>query len=588
MVSSVNIQVADLDFDSVKNNLKNYLSGQSQFQDYDFEGAGVNIILDILAYNTVYNGFYCNMAANEAHLDTAQVRNNIVSRAKELGYTPKSVTASHASLTLTFATPPGNPAFITIPAGTVFVGGAGGTAYTFTTQQQYFATASNNYVVDVDVIEGSLYNYQWTVDTTNLDQEFVLPNANVDTTTLNVSVQQSSTSSSIIVFSEAGDISNMNGSSRVYYLQEADDTLFELVFGDGILGQALVNGNIVKVNYIVSHGSAANAIKVFSLSGTIGGLIPAITVALASYGGSDIESTDSIKFTAPKHFEAQDRCVTAPDYQTLLPQKYPFIQAIKVWGGEDSVPPEYGKVFMSIKPSQGLILSNTAKATITNSILKSLNVVSVIPQHVDPNFTYIQAAITVYYDPRLTSLNGDDIKTLVYATINNFGAQQINTFDKALLYTKLTRLIDASEPSITNNLTNISLFNLVDVTTNLAVTYTSDFNNAVQPGSLTSTGFQYSTTAQDSSTFFMEDDGAGNILAYKFVSTSKIYAQTGPVGTIDYTTGHIVLNSLNVTSAVNNQIQINVLPVINDIIPVRNQIILLTTDNVTINVVANP
>lgn len=584
MTTSQKIQVTDLDFDTVKTNLKQFLSGQSQFQDFDFEGSGINILLDVMAYNTLYNGFYANMAANEMYLDTAQVRNSVVSHAKAVGYCPKSKTSSRADLHLVFA-PNDNPTRITIPAGTKFTAGNGNSVYTFQTLQPYYADETADYEVDVQVVEGKTYAYQFTVNLSDPEQRFIIPNANIDTSTLSVSVQQSPTNTTTYVYTRADDVTNLSPTSLVYYLQEAEDGKFELVFGDGVLGTALVDNNVINISYILTNGELANKLKNFSLVGTISGYTPTITIATSSYGGSDNESIDAIKFTAPKHYEAQNRYVTAQDYETLLPQKYPYIEQLKVWGGQDNVPPIYGKVFISIKPAQGLILSESAKQVIQKDILAKQNIVAIIPEIIDPSYTYLTANVTVHFDERQTNVSAATIEQRVRDAIQTFANTTISKYGKQLKYSQLVRAIDQADPSIVNNLTDIRFYNVLDLALNVNTKYIYNFNNAIVPSTINSEAFTYTNTANDTSTFYAEDDGNGILLAYKLVSNVKVYAQTGPIGVVNYTTGTVEFTSITFNSPSSATLRVNATPVKYDVEAVRNQILLLDDDNVTVTVI---
>ena len=381
--------VSDFDFDLVKNNLKNFLQGQSQFQDYDFEGSSLAILLDILSYNTHYMAYLANMATNELYLDSADIRNNIVSLAKMIGYTPSSPRAPKSSIDITINN--GTGTSVTMNKGTVFTTNVNDVSYQYVTNSDITTTPVDGVYKfsDVTICEGSLVTFKYTVDSTDVDQKFILPNVNVDTSSLLVKIQNSSTDTTTSTYSLAGGYNNVDANSKVYFIQESQDEKFEVYFGDGVNGKAVADGNIVILEYIVTNKTVSNSASSFSLSGNIGGFSNVtITTVSNSQGGSESETNESIKHNAPLQYAAQDRAVTTTDYETLVQSIYPNALSVSAWGGEDDETPRYGIVKIGIKAASGSTLTETTKQSIINS-LKPYNVASVSPQIVDPETTSV-------------------------------------------------------------------------------------------------------------------------------------------------------------------------------------------------------
>ena len=546
------LTISSLDFDNIKANLKSFLSAQSEFTDYDFEGAGLSVLLDLLAYNTHYTGFYQHMVANELFMDTATLRSSVISRAKLLAYTPRSVVSAKAILDITI-TPNNSPASIVLERNTRFGATIDGTTYTFITDQAHMATPVNGAYTfaGVTIFEGIPYRYQITVDSTITNQRFVIPNAGVDTSTLNVRVQTSSSNIAQEVFQVADDINLINDQSNVYYLQETEDGLYELQFGDGILGRKLTDGNIVVIDYLLASGPAANGATGFYPLTPVGGYAAnfiTIKTVTAAFGGSDRETIDEVKFSAPKSFEAQNRAVTIQDYKTLVVRDYPIIESIAVWGGEDHVPPAYGKVFISLKPADGYVITNSAKQLVINDILKKRNMVSVIPQILDPEYTFILASCKVYYDPAVTTKTAGDIANLSSQAISNYGITDLSRFDKLLKYSRLVNAVDSADTAIVNNLIAIKMQKRFVPQLSVPLNYSFLFNNAIQPSTLFSSWVVIAQDPkiayQDGDIHRVKDDGLGNLVITKLTkgASAEAVVKTN-VGTINYTTGDVEILS---------------------------------------------
>ena len=591
--------VSDYDFDAIKLNLKSFLQGQTQFQDYDFEGSSLNILLDVLSYNTHYLAYLANMATNEVYLDSADIRNNIVSLAKMIGYTPSSPRAPLASIDIKVNNATGTS--VTMNKGTVFTTSVDDISYQYVTNSDITITPSNGIYQfsGVPIYEGSLVTFKYTVDSTDVDQKFTLPNANIDTTTLLVKVQNSSSDTTTNTYSLAGGYNNVTATSKVYFIQESQDGKFEVYFGDGINGLALADGNIVILEYIVTNKTLSNNASSFTLSGTIGGFSDVtITTVSNSQGGSESETDESIRHNAPLQYAAQDRAVTTTDYESLVKSIYPNALSVSAWGGEDDETPRYGVVKIGIKAASGSTLTETTKQSIIDS-LKPYNVASVAPQIVDPETTSVLLTSTVKYDSSSTTKSSDTLKSEIITAVTNYNTNTLQKFDSVYRHSKLTGLIDAVDNSILSNITSIKVrknftptllsSNKYDIYFRNALFNPHSGHNSASGGILSSTGFKIDGNDNE---MFLDDDGSGNVRLYYLASGIRTYVNETQ-GTIDYTTGQITLNSLNVASisnirgATSTTIELTVTPNSNDIVPVRDQIIEIDTSNSIITVEAD-
>jgi hypothetical protein len=457
-----NIQIADLDFNLIKNNLKTFLQSQNTLKDYNYEGSALSTLLDILAYNTQYNAYYLNMVANEMFLDTALLRSSVVSHAKLLDYVPKSSLAAAATVNLNLYGV--NTSTLTLPKFTNFLSEAiDGVNYNFVTTNAYTVPVANNTASfsNITIKQGIPTTLSFTVDTAaNPSYTFEIPDTNVDTTSLLVTVQASNSNNTSQVFNLATSFLTLDGASQVYFLQESLTGTYQIYFGDGILGQQLINGNIVNVSYITTQGTSAGGANNFVLMDTISGYAnSAITPITPATNGSAKESIDSIKFQAPKAYAAQGRAVTKEDYITAIQQNtlgYPF-DAVNVWGGQENNPPVYGQVFICLKPSSGYTLTPTQKQEIINRIINPISVVTVRPTIVDPDYTYLQINANVVYDPKKTTFTAGQIQSTVSTAISNFAGSTLNTFNSTFSAPELTLAIQNANPSILTNEVSIRL-----------------------------------------------------------------------------------------------------------------------------------
>jgi hypothetical protein len=596
-MASNKLEVSDFDFDGIKANLKTFLQSQTEFQDYNFEGSGFSILLDVLAYNTHYLGFNANMLANEMYLDSADIRKNIVSLAKMLNYTPSSVRSPVANIDIEVNDATGST--LTLTKGTVFTTTVSGVGYQYLTNEDYTITPTNGVFnfSNVDIYEGTLVTFRYTVDNEDPDQKYIIQNANADTTTLKVSVQESSTNTTTNIYSLAGGFNSVTDTSKVYFLQEVDDGKFEVYFGDGVLGAAVSTGNIVILEYIVTNRDESNGASTFTLATTIGGFSDiTITTNSVSQGGNAAESKESIRFNAPLGYATQNRAVTTSDYETIVKSIYPNALSVSAWGGEDDETPVYGTVKIAIKAASGSTLTTSTKANIVTA-LKPYNVASVRPVIVDPETTSVLITSNVKYDSRLTTKSAATLKSDVLNTITNYNTNTLQKFDGIFRYSKLLGLIDNTDTSIISNITTIKIKKTFTPTLSSSTKYNIYFRNALynpvsgynasQGGILESSGFKIS--GDTTNIYFLDDDGAGNVRRYRLVGSVRTYA-INTQGTINYTTGQITLNSLNITTVENIRgeasatIELIVKPNSNDVVPVRDQIVEIDVENSNVTV----
>lgn len=484
------LKVAELDFDTIKTNLKNFLRDQQEFSDYDFEGSGMSILLDLLAYNTHYMGYYLNMVSNEMFLDTALTRDSVVSHAKLLGYTPRSAVASRAAVnvSITPVSSDSNSA-ITIPRFTRFTSETkDGSNYVFVTTSSRVVSKNSSTGIfeteNLEIKEGRPVGLTFTYDAaTNPRQYFELPDDGIDTSTLEIIVQKSIENSNQETYILTQDATNVSANSLVYYLEESKNGKYRVYFGDGVVGKQLENGNIVVASYVVTSGTVANGLRNFRLVDNIlTGSSVAITTLSESTSGATNEDIESIRYTAPKAFISQNRAVTKNDYIALIKRDYPYFSAVNVWGGEENDPPVYGKVFFTAKPLGGYEITVTETEYIKNSIIKPFSVLTVTPEYVPADYTYVNLNIDINFNPTKTNQTAEEIKLSVLAAINSFAAQNLNSFNNSFKVSQLARAIDDSENSIISNDIRVILEKRFAPDTTLSKTYTINFGTELKQG----------------------------------------------------------------------------------------------------------
>jgi hypothetical protein len=552
------LEVTDLDFQRIKENLKTFLQSQEEFQDYNFDGSGLSILLDVLAYNTHYNGTLAHFLSNEMFIDSAVKRNSVVSIAKTLGYTPTSRRSAVADVTFEIQPPESySPTSLTISRDTIFTASVGNRTYNFypkedaTSSLGTLLSTQTGFSFPIELIEGKRISNRFTVDQTNTSGPFVLPNQNIDTTTIRVRVVQSPTVQDITSWNYYDDIMSVEATTRAFFVEEGPSGLHEVRFGDGILGAALEVNNIVLIDYIVSSGAGANNISSFSATGTFTGSteVKTIYVNNNAAGGQEKQSIDSIRYNAPKFNSTKNRVVTSDDYEALIKSRFSNINSITVWGGEDNIPPIYGKVFVAIQPLPGSIITQSDKDIIIRDIIRPRSVVSIQPEFVDPITTYLSLNVTVDYDRTNTTLTSSRIESEVKTVINDYFTNNLNKLQKNFYYSKLSAAINATTKSIFSNSIQIVMHRRIPVITGVTDQYTVYFNTQLENESFRTSNFTTTITGQQYEVYVADShvdagDSIGD-LVMKRVADDTIVST---VGTIDYTTGVINIPTLLIDS----------------------------------------
>ena len=558
-----NLRISELDFDQIKTNLKTFLQAQSEFTDYDFEGSGLSTLLDVLAYNTHYNAYLANMVVNEMFLDSAVKRSSAVSIAKHLGYTPVSTRGSVANLDIVVTSPTNLPASLTMDRYTPFTSTVDGAPYTFlTTEAKTALRVGTTYTFsDVDVTEGTLLNYSYVVTDTTPNAKYEIPNSAVDTTTILVSVQTSSSDTTTTTYTLTTDITGLDGTSKVYFLEQNPQGNYQIYFGDGIIGKSLTAGNIVTIQYMIATGSAVNVSSTVSQSFTAGTTIGgssniAITVNSNSTGGADAESITSIKFNAPRVNASKNRAVTAADYESLILSNYAGAEAVSVWGGEDNDPPYYGRVIISLKPFSGFTISDATKESIATNILKSKQALTTTPVFVDPVFFHVGINADVIYNSSATTLSSEQIKAQVNEAITTYFSTSLQKFNKNYIHSTLINAILSKNNSITSALLSVKLQRRLLPTLNTINVFSGDtsikFRNAIKPGTLSSSYFFITINGVTTlvkitdlpDTTPSSDTGTGTL---RIVNATTDVILLPSIGTVSYGTGIVSIASITPT-----------------------------------------
>jgi len=591
-------QVNALEFNEIKAQIKEYLRSQSQFSDYDFEGSSLTVLIDALAYNTYYTSVNANLAVNEGFLETAVLRENVVKLARMIGYTPNSARSARTTVNIAVQTPFPYPTSVTINAGLVL-------NFTGLDNNNFVFSIPSDVSQSVDSLTGiatfsnqvlfeGLYLTDTFVKDTSQRQRFILTNDRVDTTSMVIEVTSGTITEKYL---QATDITKIDSTSKVFFLEESEYQIPEILFGDDVIGKALTNGDVVTVRYTTSAGIGANGLKVFENIGTfrdnLGNAITSgITITAISYpdGGAEPESTEAIKFSAPKFYSAFGRAVSTQDYEAIIPQIYPNVASIACYGGEEAEPPEYGKVFLAIKPRNADKLSLSEK----NSVLKKLreySIAAIQPTIIDPSILYIDLVSFVYYNPNNTRRTADEIKNLVITTLTALNSSgEFNKFGGKFKYSKAQNIIDDSERSITSNITRVTMRKNISVTLNARVNYKICYGNRINMQTSTnpavsSSGFKI--VGDDVNTYYLNDDGNQTLRLYYVKGTGEFEYIDGLWGSVDYDMGEIVINDLIIqsTSVTNNTLQIKATPKSNDLVSLRETYITMGIDNSVITVV---
>jgi hypothetical protein len=595
------INVTELDFFQIKENLKDHLKSLQaggKFTDYDFEGSGMAVLIDLLAYNTHYNALNANMAVNEVFLDSADRRQNIVSHAKLLGYIPRSKTSSFATINITVNSPTGAPSRLTLDRGTEFTTTINDKQYVFTVlETQTISPVGGVYTFsNVKINQGILKSTFYVVDSFDDYQYYEIQDLNCDRETITVKVKENLSATLSDVYTLAKDFTKVNAESKAYYIQEAVSERFEIYFGDGITSKKLDAGNVVEIEWLSTAAEEGNGATVFSLNGNIeGNTNVTISTVSKSDSGSDRESNDSIKFNAPLTYIAQNRVVTPDDYRAAILENYSNIESIAVWGGEQNDPPQYGKAYISIKPKDGEVLDEVEKQKIKDQILKPRNIVSISPEIIDPEYTYLKLQVFYKYNPALTSRTAGELKQLVTDTIANYNSADLQQFDGVFRNSKLTRLIDACDPSILNSTVRVFMVKRVVPVLNTPRLYTIQFSSPLyftrsNDKVITSTSFTYggvTSYIQDraqtigSAEPHSDKGGTHTLELYKILNNNKI-TTVSDIGYIIADQGLVVLERFAPSAINGDYITITGIPNSNDIAPKRNQLIKINMDDVTV------
>lgn len=604
------VNFANLDFDQIKTSIKDYLRSNPNFTDYDFEGSNLSVIIDTLAYNTYITSYNANMVANEVFIDSATLRENVVSLARNIGYVPRSRRSAKAKISFFVDTTnfTNTPTQLTLKSGIVCTTRSfGEESYSFVIPSDITVPVTNNIAEfnDIEIYEGTYITENFTVNSFNLNQRFILSNPGVDTRTLNISVKPSELSSVSRKYNLANSLFDITPQSAIFFVQEVEDERYELIFGDGIFGVKLEEPNYITANYIVSNGSNANGLSSFVFSGTIVDQsnrvitsgISLITTIEASSLGADIESVESVKKYATRIYASRNRAVTAADYEALIPTIYPETESVSVYGGEELTPPQFGKVFISIKPYNDRYLSNLIKDNIKRD-LKQYAVAGIIPEIVDLKYLFIEATANVYYNTNLAP-SSNFVKSIISSNINTYSnSTELNKFGARFKYSKFLKIIDESHESITSNITNIIIRRDLRASVNTFAEYEICFGNRfhiknVNGYNIKSSGFRISGV---SDTVYLSDIPNSNLQTGS-INIFKLNSPTEPqiirknVGTIDYVKGEIKLFPINIISTSINRgasiVEISTSPYSNDVIGLQDLYLQLDINNTLVNMVSD-
>jgi|TARA_R110001592_G_scaffold268689_1_gene534989 hypothetical protein len=584
---ATNLNVTELDFDQIKKNLKNYLKTQTAFSSHDFEGSGLSSLLDVLAYNTHYNAMAAHFALNEAFLDSAQIRGNIVTRAKLLGYIPRSVLAPRATITITVDVSGESgtiPSTLTLPRGTKLTTNVDGRNYRYVVLNEQSAVLSGTTFTfsNVTIVEGTRKKLLYRVDNHIENQKYQISDDDADTSTLRVLIQANELSTSFDNYTKFESLINVNSSSRVFYLQENSNEYYEVYFGDGVTGKKPLNNNIVTLDYIFTNGGDSNGANVFTMVDNIGGYATNTVTTLAKAdGGTERETSESIRFNAPLTFTSQNRAVTSDDYRAIIQKEFTNINSISTWGGEDNDPPDYGSIYIAIKPLVNETLTVNEKTEITNTILKGKSVVSITPVIVDPNFTYLELDVGFKYNPNLTDRSAVELTSVVRDTVTDYNFNELNKFDGVFRHSQILKAIDNADPSIQNSSVRPYMFMTITprkasdtLDNNFSLQFTAPFFS-----SGASTNFIISSTLwklNGDEVYFGDIPISGTtnrqVIAYKVVDGVNVTVINN-AGLINTTAGTITLNNFKPDDDSANTIRITVVPNSLDLAPKRDQLI---------------
>lgn len=578
------IKVDSLDFEGIKSNIKTFLQGQDTFSDYNFEGSALSTLIDVFAYNLHYHSLYTNLALNESFIDSASKYSSVVSLGKSIGYTAKSVVSARAKIRVEMSDIDGDlNTVVTLPKGTVFRGAVGDSEYVFHTMYSKSATLNNDkYIFDVDIIEGTPISSHYV---NNLGTTFVIPNENVDITSLSVKVQENSGNISSSYFNKAVDLLEVKGTDKVYFIKQREDLFFEVYFGNDVIGKSLDQGNVVFLDYIISNGAKANKCGQFYYAGGFrGDALYKVTTLVPAQGGSNRESVESIKYNAPRNYIAQNRAVTNRDYVTQVLQNFPYVESISVWGGEENVPPRYGSVYLCAKPHDRLILDVAEKNEIKNFIRHNKSVLAIDPIFVDPEYTNVVITSGVYFNEKETNKTANDLQVIVKNTISDY-VNSLNSLQKSFRYSTLVKLIDSTDRSIISNMTSVSLKQTLIPSFGVAERYHIKLNNPIEvkDNAIRSSRF---FTVNSSNKFYLANTASGDMNLYEIVQLG-VNINRGKIGTVNFKTGEVEIDAIIITSLFESQFVFDIDIESYDFLPMRNTIIISDSSDIEVNVYAD-
>ena len=577
------LKVSDVDFDDIRNNLKTFLTTQTQFKDYDFEGSNLSVLLDVLAYNTHYNAFYLNMLANEMFLDTAQQRDSIASLAKMLGYVSTSAQGPTAQVSMTFSGLPSGTTQFTIAKNSKFNTVIDDITYTFVTPKAYTVVDDNGFAITMDIKEGYPLVHKFTHNSAS-PTRFVIPNKNVDTSSIVVKVQESADDTTTAEWTRATNIKQVFETSEIYFVEESYDEKYEIIFGSGSLGKSLTNGNIVIVEYLVCNGDVTNGAKTFTIENLItdvnyGSVTVPVTVRNA-IGGRFIETPESVKFNAPRHFQTQNRAIIAEDYKRIILAENSDLESVVSFGGENADPPIYGKVFIAVKPFGEQFTTESRKALLKNSIIDRTPL-SIDPVIIDAEYTYIIANISTYYDSSTTKESEGEIRSAILTAISNFSTNNLERFGERLRFSKFLSALDSvNVGKVLNNDARLSLQKRVVPNVETPARLLLKFANSLKANSLSSTRFVFRNFES-----FLDDDGQGNIRIYRFDDSKQKVIINATAGTINYKTGVVDVPNFAITDYDGIELYVTCETLNLDVDPVREQILIVDPKDAKVSII---
>ena len=608
----------NLDFDQVKTTLTDYIQSNSNFTDYDFQGSNLSTIIDLLAYNTYITSYNANMVTNEVFIDSATLRENIISLARNIGYVPRSKKAARAVISFTVNTTNiiPTPATLTLKAGPVAgtSGSFGNSSYIFSILEDISVPVRDGVAEfnNITIYEGTLLTSNFTFTSRDVNQKFILPNAGIDTDLISVKVKTNESSTASVSYKLQDSLFDINSSSNVYYIQEVEDERYQIFFGDGIFGKSLKDGNFIPINYIITNGDSANGVNSFTFNGrltyirnaqtyTVTSGISLITTELSSSGGEIIESTDSIKKFAPRIYASQNRCLTANDYETLIPSRiYPETESISVFGGEEVIPPQYGKVFISIKPKSGDFIPNLIKENIKLK-LKKYAVAGIVPEILDLKYLFLEIDSKVYYNSNLAP-SAEYISSIIQNNANKYAeSSEMNKYGARFKYSKFLKIIDDSQDAVTSNITTVNMRRDLRVQINTWAEYTIGFGNAFHIRSMNgynikSSAFRVNGIA-NADVYISDIPNVNRITGSLFLFTIPAINSATPtivkrnIGNINYVSGVITLNPINIQSGMmkdgQTTIEIGVIPSSNDVIGLQDLYLQLDISSSTFEMVVD-